>query len=408
MKAIVFDPFSGASGDMIVASLIDAGADRKRVVEAMESIRGVRVEIKRVVKRGISALKLNVICNDESSRTLDEVIGEIEKTSIEEEIKEEALKIFNLLAEAEARIHGKSPDEIHFHEIGAKDAMADVIGAVTAINSLSPERIISTPLRTGGGFVEIHHGKYPVPAPATLEILRESNLLLRGGPVEEELLTPTGAAILAHFVEKSENFIPQMRIRATGYGAGSKELKIPNVLRVISGDLDDLLVEDEIILLETNVDDITPEILGHFTEELMTSRNALDVSIIPAFMKKGRSGHLIRVIAKPEKAGWISRKMVSELGTLGIRIIPVKHRLIALRRNERIEVRIGERVYEVSVKIAEDSDGNILNISPEYEDCRRIHEISEIPLKDIMRIVEESAYHRVQKNEALKRKQEDR
>ncbi|MBC7115067.1 MAG: nickel pincer cofactor biosynthesis protein LarC, partial [Archaeoglobi archaeon] len=265
------------------------------------------------------------------------------------------------------------------------------------VKSLSPERIISTPIRTGGGFVEIHHGKYPVPAPATLEILRKSNLLFRGGPVEEELLTPTGAAILAHFVEKSENFIPPMKTRAIGYGAGSRDLKVPNVLRVISGELDSLLVEDEIVLLETNVDDITPEILGHFAEELMLSGMARDVSIIPALMKKGRSGHLVRVITGPEGAGEVSRKMVSELGTLGIRIIPVKHRLIALRRIERIEVKIGGRTHEVSVKVAEDSEGNILNISPEYEDCRKIHELSGIPLKDVMRIVEELAYQRVQR-----------
>ncbi|MDI3502271.1 MAG: pyridinium-3,5-bisthiocarboxylic acid mononucleotide nickel chelatase [Archaeoglobi archaeon] len=397
MKALVFDPFSGASGDMIVASLIDAGADRKRVLSAMESIEGVRVELRRVVKRGISALRLDVICEESHSRTLEDVIGELEKTDIDEEVREEAVKIFNILAEAEARVHGKSPGEIHFHEVGAKDAMADVVGAVAALKSLSPERIISTPIRTGGGFVEIHHGKYPVPAPATLEILRKSNLLFRGGPVEEELLTPTGAAILAHFVEKSENFIPPMKTRAIGYGAGSRDLKIPNVLRVISGELDSLLVEDEIVLLETNVDDITPEILGHFAEELMLSGMARDVSIIPALMKKGRSGHLVRVITGPEGAGEVSRKMVSELGTLGIRIIPVKHRLIALRRIERIEVKIGGRTHEVSVKVAEDSEGNILNISPEYEDCRKIHELSGIPLKDVMRIVEELAYQRVQR-----------
>jgi len=393
MRAIVFDPFSGASGDMIVASLIDAGAERKRVIEAMEGIEGVKVELRRVQKRGISSLKLDVIAEDASSRKLKDVIEEIEKLRLREDEKEDVMKIFEKIAEAEAKVHGVSTDEVHFHEVGAKDAMADVIGAVVAIHSLSPDKIFSTPLRIGGGFIESTHGIYPVPAPATLEILRNSNLLFRGGPIEKELLTPTGAAILSHFVSLSVNHIPQIRVESIGYGAGSMDLPLPNVLRVIFGELESSLMEDDVIVLETNVDDVTPEVLAHLVEDLLNS-GALDVSIIPAVMKKGRSGHLVRVIAKPHEIHRISRKMIEEIGTLGVRILPVKHRLIALRRIERIKVEIEGREHEISVKIAEDMEGNILNVSPEYEDCKRVHEETGIPLKDVMRMVEEIAYSR--------------
>jgi|Deesub1362B_J571_1020462.scaffolds.fasta_scaffold00127_24 hypothetical protein len=390
MRALVFDPFSGASGDMIVASLLDVGADKKRVVSSMESIKGVKVELRRVVKKGISSLKLDVLCQDSHTRKFQDITEELQSIRIEEEIKEEAIKIFEKLARAEARVHGVSIDEMHFHEIGAKDAMADVIGAVVAIKSLSPERILSLPANAGAGFVEMNHGLYPVPAPATSEILRDSKLLIKGGPIEKELLTPTGAAILSHFVNSSVNFLPQMRIEAVGYGAGSLELPFPNVLRALLGELDSMLLEDDVVILETNVDDITPEVLAHFAEDLMSS-GALDVSVIPATMKKGRSGHLIRVIAKPHEISRISRKMVEDLGTLGIRILPVKHRLIAIRRIEKIRIELGGKEYEVSVKIASDLEGKVLGVSPEYEDCKRVHEETGIPLKDVMKLVEEFA-----------------
>lgn len=391
MKAILFDPFSGASGDMMIACLIDLGADADKVREAMESAADVEVEVTRTTKKGIAATAVNVSTKKDGNLKLSEIIRRINELSLPDDIISDAVSVFNILGKAEAKIHGVPLEKLHFHELGQEDAIADIIGACTAFHDLDLKdyRIYCTPISVGEGFIEFSHGKFPVPAPAALEILKEYSLPWKPGPVEGELLTPTGAALLAHFVNE-KGACQDMIAKRTGYGAGSMDSAVPNVLRVIAGEIDEALISESIEMLETNVDDVTGQVLGNLIDELLAS-GARDVSIIPVIMKKGRSGHIIQVIAKTEDSGALARKMIEETGSLGIRIIPVKHRLIAQREMEKVEITINGRVFTIAVKIARDLRGVLLNISAEFEDCKKAASLSGIPVKDVIRKAEEEA-----------------
>lgn len=391
MKAILFDPFSGASGDMMIACLIDLGADADKVREAMESAADVEVEVTRTTKKGIAATAVNVSTKKDGNLKLSEIIRRINELSLPDDIISDAVSVFNILGKAEAKIHGVPFEKLHFHELGQEDAIADIIGACTAFHDLDLKdyRIYCTPISVGEGFIEFSHGKFPVPAPAALEILKEYSLPWKPGPVEGELLTPTGAALLAHFVNE-KGACQDMIAKRTGYGAGSMDSAVPNVLRVIAGEIDEALISESIEMLETNVDDVTGQVLGNLIDELLAS-GARDVSIIPVIMKKGRSGHIIQVIAKTEDSGALARKMIEETGSLGIRIIPVKHRLIAQREMEKVEITINGRVFTIAVKIARDLRGVLLNISAEFEDCKKAASLSGIPVKDVIRKAEEEA-----------------
>jgi pyridinium-3,5-bisthiocarboxylic acid mononucleotide nickel chelatase len=328
---------------------------------------------------------------EEGSRSYAEIIAHIESLNLEQEIKKGALAIFRIMAEAESKVHGEGLESLHFHELGQEDAIADVIGACAAFHSLGFHncKILCTPIAVGSGYVDLRHGKFPVPAPATFEILKSSNLIWHSGPVEHELLTPTGAAILAHFAEQAKSF-PQMTINKIGYGAGYKDLEIPNVLRTIEGEISDALIEDDIEMIETNVDNVTGEVLGNLIENLLNA-GAKDVCVIPATMKKGRSGHIIQAIAKPEDSQKLARKIIEETGSLGVRIIPVKHRLIAARNMDSVKIIVKGMKYRVPVKIARDANGALLNISAEFEDCKKISNAAGVPVKEVMRGAEEEA-----------------
>lgn len=391
MKAILFDPFSGASGDMTIAALIDLGANAEKVRKAMELAADVDVDISKTNKKGISAHAVNVSTRKEGSLGFSEILDRINSLDLQHNIISDAVSVFNILGKAEATVHGVAIEKLHFHELGQEDAIADIIGACTAFHDLGlkKHRIYCTPISAGAGFIEFSHGKFPVPSPAALEILKEYSLPWKTGPVEWELLTPTGAALLAHFVNE-KGACPPMKTERIGYGAGSRDLFIPNVLRIISGEIDDALIQDRIEMLETNVDDVTGQVLGNLIEELL-GRGALDVCVIPATMKKGRSGHIIQVITKPEDSALLSRKIMEETGSLGIRIIPVKHRLIAEREINEVELMIDGRKFTVAVKIARDLRGVLLNISAEFDDCKKAAQKSGIPVRDVIRLAEEKA-----------------
>jgi len=391
MKAILFDPFSGASGDMIIGALLDLGASPQKVREAMESAAHVGVGFSRASKKGVSAQSVNVATKKEGSMTFAEILERINSLDLHPEIINDAISVFNILGKAESKVHGTNLDKLHFHELGQEDAIADIVGACTAFHDLGLKkyRIYCTPISVGMGFIEFSHGKFPVPAPAALEILKEYSLLWQQGPVEGELLTPTGAALLAHFVnEKGE--CPPMKTERIGYGAGSGDGAVPNVLRIISGEIDDALIPDRIEMLETNVDDVTGQVLGNLIDELLNA-GAKDVSIIPATMKKGRSGQIIQVIAKPEDSGKLARKIIEETGSLGVRIIPVKHRLIARREMGKVDITINNRMFPIAVKVARDMRGVLLNISAEFEDCKKTALESGVPVRDVIQIAEEKA-----------------
>ena len=391
MKALVFNPFSGAAGDMILGCALDLGADRKAVKELIEASVDVSVDIREVVKKGIKALDVRInVPEKEPVRTYPELVDLVKAAKLPSRVEASALDIFLKMAEAEASVHGQ-PDleQLHFHEVGQSDALADVIGSSAAIHALDCDSVYCTPINVGSGTIECAHGTLPVPAPATLELLRRGKLYFRGGGEKKELLTPTGAAILAHFARPVEAF-PQGRVISIGYGAGDSDLAGPNVLQGVLSELDSCLIPDIIEVLETNADDVSGEVLGNLFEELL-AMGARDVAIIPATMKKGRPAHIIKVIAKPEDTAKLARKIIIETGSLGVRVIPTRHRLMAARKIETVKLEVEGQVYEAAVKIARDSEGILLNISAEFEDCKKIAKTSGVPVKEVMRRAEEAA-----------------
>ena len=394
-KILVLDPFSGASGDMFIGSLLGLGANKKLVKEAMESAADVTVNISEVKQGLLSAIKVEVVQHSDTRKTYARMVEQIESAGLPGQVEQDVLGILELMGKAESRVHGTPLDELHLHEMGQQDAVADIVGAVSAFHDLelSRSRVLCMPVSVGGGYVDTAHGLLPVPAPATLFILDSSNLVWRGGPVEHELLTPTGAAILAYLVKKYGSPCPEyplMTSSVTGYGAGSKETGMPNVLRSVLGRLDAGLAVDHVEMLETNVDDVTGEVVGYLIQELMDD-GALDVSVIPATMKKGRSGFLIKVVCRSEDTNRLAYRIIAVTGSLGVRLIPVRHRLTARRRMMEVGIQAAGRPYQVQVKVGCDNSGNVLNISAEFEDCKRIAQETGLQMKDLMRRAEESA-----------------
>ncbi len=398
MKALVFEPFSGASGDMIIGSLLDLGADESKIRAAI-SVFDLELEVKEVVKRGIAAKKVEFMGKSRVGRkrsvnSYNDIVRTIEDSGLSKEIIQNALSVFEKIADAEAKVHGEPKESLTFHELGALDTIGDLVGSSTAFLDIHPDIIISTPISVGSGFVDTEHGLLPVPAPATVEILKNTSLLYQGGPVASasELLTPTGAAMFAHFVQRSEPFLPQMRIEKTGYGAGSKDLPMPDVLRASLGEIEESLslLRDEVEVLETNVDNVTGEVLGNLIEVLM-AEGAKDVAIAPALMKKGRTGHIIKVITAPQDVPRMAYRIMEETGSLGVRVMQVRHRFIADREEKKVKVRIKGVEKEVGVKMGRDAKGNLLNVAAEFEDAKRVAKELKMPLKEVIKIVEETA-----------------
>ena len=411
MRALIFEPFSGASGDMIIGSLLDLGAAESKIADAV-SVFDIALEVKTVKKRGIAAKKVAFASKSDKSsakhaeRKYADFVRLIEGSGLNREIIENALAVFELLARAEATVHGEPKERLQFHELGAMDTIGDLIGSTTAFLDLHPDIVICTPVSVGGGFVDTQHGVLPVPAPATVEILRHSSLVSQGDPFgsASELLTPTGAAILAHFVRRFELSFPHLpfHIEKTGYGAGSKDLpSLPNVLRASLGELSESsslpippplpLSRDEVEVLETNVDNVTGEVLGNLIEVLMAEKDVKDVAITPAQMKKCRSGHIIKVITTPQEAARIAYRIMEETGSLGVRSMQVKQRFIANREQRKVKIRLKGVEKEVGVKIGTDAAGNVLNVAAEFEDAKRVAADLKIPLKAVIKLIEETA-----------------
>ncbi|MEA2032104.1 MAG: nickel pincer cofactor biosynthesis protein LarC [Euryarchaeota archaeon] len=414
MRALIFEPFSGASGDMIIGSLLDLGAAESKIAEAV-SVFDIALKVKTVKKHGITAKKVAFVSKsgdksisaEHAERKYVDFVRLIEGSGLSREIIENALAVFDLLARAEATVHGEPKESLQFHELGAMDTIGDLIGSTTAFLDLHPDIVICTPVSVGSGFVDTLHGVLPVPAPATVEILWHSSLVSQGDPFgsASELLTPTGAAILAHFVHRVESSLPPLpfRIEKTGYGAGSKDLPShspPNVLRASLCELSKSsslpipplpLSRDEVEVLETNVDNVTGEVLGNLIEVLMAEKGVKDVAITPAQMKKCRSGHIIKVITTPQEAARIAYRIMEETGSLGVRSMQVKQRFIANREQRKVKVRLKGVEKEVSVKIGTDAAGNVLNVAAEFEDAKRVAADLNIPLKTVIKLVEETA-----------------
>jgi len=399
MKALLFDPSSGASGDMIMGCLLDLGADENTVRKAVESV-GCKLEISRQERSHVMATRVDVI-SDRSYQSLDEAVSILKGSSLQGDALRKALQALDILAAAESKVHGVPKVEARFHEIGALDALADIAGSCAALQSLNVQRVLCRSISVGGGYVKSAHGLLPVPGPASLEILRSYEIPWRGGPEDAELLTPTGAALLAALVDE---FLPEFPLSLswkTGYGAGKKELPLPNVLRGIiaksppwpqamAGNLLHEHHGDSVVQLETNVDDVTGEVLSRLMELLMDA-GALDVSVLPALMKKGRSGNVIRVIARHEEMDRLAKIMIMETGSLGVRVFLSLHRYLAEREARAVNVEICNQTFQVAVKISR-MEGKLLNVKPEYEDCKRIADETGLPLRVVMKKVQEEGW----------------
>jgi len=395
MKIAYFDCFSGISGDMTVGALLDAGLKIETLEKELKKLglSGYQLEVNKVVKKGISATQFKVKIKEEGvERRFKDILDILEKSKLDEEIKKETKKIFFNIAQAESKIHRKDIDKIHFHEIGGLDSIIDITSAVIGIKTLGIEEIHSSALPVGKGFVKCAHGVIPVPAPATLELLK--NIPTYSGGIESEMITPTGAAIIGTLA-KSFGERPLMKIERIGYGAGEKEFTIPNLLRVSIGEkilkdenLKDGYVSDEAVLIETNIDDMNPEFYDYIMDRLF-SQGALDVFLTPIQMKKSRPAHMLSIIVYEQNLKEILEVLFSESTTLGVRIREIK-RLRLAQQNFIAETKYGK----IRVKVGM-FKGEIKNIAPEYEDCKKMAKQHQVPLKEVYEEAKKVTYNKL-------------
>ena len=406
MGTVAFDGRMGASGDMLCAALVDAGADTAALDPVLNAL-DVRYAVGSTTKAGLDSATVDVLLGGDDSahdhdhghdhaegsgphRTYPEVVGIVERMSLPAAVERDALAVFRRLGEAEAAVHGTDLEDTHFHEVGADDAIADVVGACLLLADLDPDRVVTTPVSVGGGTVSMSHGTYPVPAPAVTEIVADADWSIEGGPVDRELLTPTGAAILAELADGVDR-LPTLDVETVGYGAGDADVpNHPNALRVLVGDGGGGLRPESISVLETNLDDATPEVLGSL-QETLDEVGALDVSILPATMKKSRPGHLVKVVAHPEDAERVARRLAEETGTLGVREGNAGHRWIADRETVTATVTADGEAYEVRVKVATDTDGTVYDRSAEYDDALAVARETGLTVRDVQRRAEAAA-----------------
>ncbi|MBE7541148.1 MAG: nickel pincer cofactor biosynthesis protein LarC [Bryobacteraceae bacterium] len=371
MKIAYFDAFSGIAGDMTVGALIDAGADAAALFAGLDSLgTGARFRAERVKKKGIMGTQFTVEHEDQKKhRHLPHIVKMIEAAELPERAKRRAVRIFEALGEAEAQVHGVSIEKVHFHEVGAVDSICDIVGAALGLELLGVEEVYVSAINTGSGTVEADHGVMPVPTPATA-LLLAGKPVYASGPVTE-LTTPTGAAIAAA-LGAGFGAPPAMAIEKTGFGSGTKEFPgQANLLRVLIGERSGASEATVIRVLEANVDDSTPEVLGYAMERLL-AEGALDVTLQPVYMKKQRPGTLVQVLARPEDQERLAAVLLRETSTLGIRISEAERR-VAARAHVDVETEYGR----VRMKV---SGGGA---APEFEDCRRLAEATGQPLKEI-------------------------
>ncbi|PYS91816.1 MAG: nickel pincer cofactor biosynthesis protein LarC [Acidobacteria bacterium] len=377
MRLLYFDCFAGVSGDMTLGALVGAGAERHLLVEQLEQLDFSSFEIRfeQVDRSGISAVHAHVETSEQHHhRGLSQILKIIERSRLSAKVKERAARIFTRLGEAEARVHNIPVEQVHFHEVGALDAIVDVVGACIGFELLGIERFAASPLHVGSGMVEMAHGRFPVPPPAVVE-------LLKGAPtyateIAGELVTPTGAAIVSTLCE-SYGPAPAMRLTATGYGAGGRNYeKFPNVLRVLIGETETDAQNERLLMLETNVDDVSPQVIGHLMERAF-QRGALDCYFTPVQMKKNRPGVLVSILCRPAEREALTQLLFSETTTLGVRSYEVERRALA-REIVPVETQYGP----VRIKVAR-LDGRISNVTPEYEDCRAAADRYNVPLRDV-------------------------
>jgi uncharacterized protein (TIGR00299 family) protein len=373
MTICYFDAFSGISGDMTVGALLDAGASWTALEAALRSLNlDASFRLEKTKRKGIAASKFHVDYTEQKKhRHLPHVEKIIAGGDLPEKARENAIAVFRRLGEAEAKSHDIAIEKVHFHEVGAVDSICDIVGACVALDSLGVEEVHCSRINVGSGTVETEHGTLPVPAPATAELLRDRPIYA-AGPICE-LTTPTGAALMATLA-KSFGPLPSIKLTAQGFGAGNKEFPgQANVLRVLVGERTSATESTSVTILEANIDDSTPQVLGYAMERLLEA-GALDVTLTPVFMKKNRPATVISVIATPDLAEALAVILFAETSTLGLRILQAERRVLA-RHVVEVETSFGK------VRVKYNDNGGF---TPEYEDCRKAATDKHVPLRAVI------------------------
>lgn len=404
MKVAYFDAFSGVSGDMTVAALLDAGADAKKLIHGLEHLGlGAAYRVEKVIRCGITALKFHVSVDgrpadeqhhhhhhghehshdsdhhhghrheqthDHSHRGYSQIVQLIQKARIPAPVKESSIRVFTALGEAEAQVHGIPLEAVHFHEVGAVDSIADIVGACLGLYLLKVDQVYCSPVNVGSGTVQAAHGVMPVPTPATALLLRDKPVYAEGPAME--LTTPTGAAIVAALAA-GFGPMPSVAIKAVGYGAGTKDFPDrANVLRVTIGEKSESTEARTVVLIEANIDDASPQLLGYAMDQLFAA-GALDVTLTPLLMKKNRAGHMLTIVAKPEDREALAGIVFRETTTLGVRMTTAERRTLA-REFVEVETAFGGIRMKVSPN----------GFAPEFDDCQAIARQKGVPLKDVL------------------------
>jgi len=377
-----FDCFSGISGDMVLGALVDAGADLRAIESELRKLglEGWEISASKVKRGQIYATQVKVETTEgHHHRGLSVILQRIEKAKLEPRVAERVRKIFTRLAEAEAKVHRMPLEKVHFHEVGAVDSIVDIVGAAIGFELLGIDEFSCSALDVGAGQVKTAHGLLPVPAPATAELLKGAPMFTSG--IAKELVTPTGAAIATTLATRYAE-IPEMTLKAIGYGAGSADLKEKaNVLRILIGENEASEAGEHwdapVTVIETNIDDMSPQIYGYFVERALAA-GALDIFSSPVQMKKNRPGLLVTMLSEPDNVSRLIDLVFRETTTIGVRAHDVRRKTLA-RESVIVETRFGE----VRMKISR-MNGSVLNATPEYEDCQRIAAQKNIPLKHVL------------------------
>jgi len=386
MRVAFLDCFSGISGDMLLGAQVSAGVGVEALIAELEKVElgGYRLEVEECSRAGLRATKVNVVVEESGHhhRGLSEVAGLIRAGRLSQAVKDASVAVFTALAEAEAKVHGVPVDRVHFHEVGAIDSMVDIVGSAVGFELLGVERIYASPPNLGSGTVRTSHGTLPVPAPATLELLK--GVPAYSSEVSRELTTPTGAAILATRVQEFRN-LPPMRIETVGCGAGSADIEgYPNVLRLVLGEAGDRGEQDAVAVVEANIDDMNPEFYDHLMTRLF-GEGALDCYLTPVFMKKNRPATKLTVLALPGEVGRVAKIMFEETSTFGVRIHEARRQ--KLRRELR---EVATEYGPVRVKVGWLNE-RTMHYAPESDDCRRIAGERGVALKTVYEAAKRAA-----------------
>lgn len=398
MRVAYFDAFSGVSGDMTVGALIDAGADAHKLIHGLEHLGlGAKFKAEKTIRYGITATKFHVLIDDQPAdahshdhehshdhthdhhhdqthdhahRGLSQILELIDKAKIPAPVKASASRVFQVLGEAEATVHGMPIEAVHFHEVGAVDSIADIVGACYGLHLLKVDEVYCSPINVGSGTVTAAHGVMPVPAPATALLLKNKPVYVDGPAVE--LTTPTGAAILAALA-KGYGAMPSLSISSLGYGAGTRDFpNRANVLRITIGDKQEMAEAQTVLVIEANIDDASPQVLGYTMDALFLA-GALDVTLTPVLMKKNRPGHVLSVVAKLEDKEALTNLILRETTTLGVRMTTAERKTLP---RELTEVKTPYGPVRVKISAA--------GFAPEFDDCEALAREKKVPLKDVI------------------------